>query len=310
MKLTLLDIAERTGSDATIGLIEEVLTVAPELAIIPARTRKGTTYRVTRRTGLPTVGFRKANEGVVPGKSTYKSEAKPMYFFDATLEVDEAIVKAEGGEGDNLGSILADESSGVMQAMGIKMGAQVWLGQSADDDGFLGLNQQIPTGATYTLDATGTGTVGTAWLCWLDPAYKGVVFNIGNSGEMNLGSWARQQVVDSSDATKKLFAWVNNLSFYIGLSTHSQDAVWRIKNITSSKPLTDALAEQLLSKVPQVRRASGALRWFMNPATRFLLQNSRAATGALVGVLYPAVPDTLAGIPIVCTDSIVDGAAY
>lgn len=298
--LTLLDLAQRTGSDAVVGLIEEVTTAAPELNVLPIRTKKGTTYRITRRTGLPTVGFRSVNEGVTPSKSTYKQEAKPMYFFDAQLQVDEAVVKADEGD---LGSVLADESSGVMQATGICLGTQTYTGQSADAKGFLGFDSQVSAGAGYYVDATGTGTVGKAWLVWLDPGHQGVHLVMGNDGAIDLGEWTKQQVTDPNAATKRFMAWVNNMSFYIGLAVHAQDSLFYIKNITAAKPLTDALGNQLVAKVPLVRR--NGLRWFMNRNTQFLLQNSRSAVGQ-ANVQYPEPPTTLAGVPITVTDSLVD----
>jgi|GEM_PF-5826956 len=65
MALTFIDIIKRTDSDATIGLIEENLTYAPELQTLPIRTISGTSYRATIRDDVPRGGFRAANEGVV-----------------------------------------------------------------------------------------------------------------------------------------------------------------------------------------------------------------------------------------------------
>ena len=69
---TLLDIAKL---DAGIGypLIEEAVKLAPELALVPADTILGTTMELTVRSGLPTVRFRNANEGVARSKSSYET---------------------------------------------------------------------------------------------------------------------------------------------------------------------------------------------------------------------------------------------
>jgi len=68
-RMTLLDLAKLNGSDAVIGLIEEVQDLAPEIKVIPARTIKGTSFRTVARLGRPSVGFRKAGGGIAGSKS-------------------------------------------------------------------------------------------------------------------------------------------------------------------------------------------------------------------------------------------------
>ena len=55
---TLLDIAKANGSDAAVGLIEEVMTYSPEVSRGAARTIKGLSYKTLVRTTLPTAAFR------------------------------------------------------------------------------------------------------------------------------------------------------------------------------------------------------------------------------------------------------------
>jgi hypothetical protein len=294
-RINLLDLANLTGNDAVVGLIEEVTTVAPEFEVIPARTRKGTSYRVGKRTALPSGGFRDVNAGVAPAKSTYISEVKPMYFFDALLSVDEAIVKADEGE---LGDILALESSGIVKGSAITLGNQVYNGQAADPKGFNGFVTQFQ-GTGFEVDATGTSTVESAWLVWLDPNYQGIHFVIGNDGEMDLKPWKQQFVPDPLDATKQYLAWMSNFSFFIGLAMGSAQSLWRVKNINATKPLTDQLGAQLLALVPLARRPG--LRWFMSKSAQLGLQVSRYTT-SYGGTGFPEPPDTLAGIPITVTD--------
>ena len=47
---TLLDIAKANGSDAAVGLIEEVMTYSPEVNLGAARTIKGLSYKTLVRT--------------------------------------------------------------------------------------------------------------------------------------------------------------------------------------------------------------------------------------------------------------------
>lgn len=298
--LTLLDVAKRSGNDASIGVIEEVTTVAPELGVFPARPKAGTSYKVFLRTANPRGGFRDANAGVALSKSTGKQKLAEMFFYDLPLQVDEMIVKADGGE---LGDILAGETIAASQDTTINLGNQVWYGDNATDKGFNGLKNVVAA----EVDATGTGgAYSSAYLAWLDPSYHGVYFDVGNQGSMEFGEWMKQQINDAADATKKLMAWVNNMSFFLGLNVGSDKAVWRVKKCTAAKPFTDALGAELLAQVPLSRRAN--LRWFMNSQCQFQLQKSRSSVGAqkadAKGDTWAPIPSECNGIPIVYTDSL------
>lgn len=307
--LTLLDLAARNGSDQVIGLIEDVTTYAPEFSVVPAQPKPGTSYRVTRRTALPAAGFRAVNDALTLGKSTFVQEVKPMFFMDAQLQVDEAVQK---GDDRQLGDLLADESSGALQAAIIAIGAQFYYGVNADAKGFVGLQAQSvgkwPTG--------GTTNSTSAYLAWLNP--KGVNFVVGNQGQIAMGQWTKQAVPGSTAGTQKM-AWVNNLSSYLGLLVGSSQAVWRVSGITAAAGagLTDARGAGLLSKVPMARR--NGLRWFMNRTAAYTLQASRALLGFVAATSggsptqqlgpvgpFAELPTQLAGVPITITDSLND----
>lgn len=299
---TLLDIAARSQSDALVGLIEDATTYAPEFSVVPAVTKPGTTYRVTRRTALPTAAFRSVNESGTIGKSTFKQEVKEMYFLDCPLQVDEAAVQADDG---SAGSFLTQEAQAALQAAIQAIGTQMYYGVSADAKGFAGLQSQSvgkwPTGGT-------TGST-SAYLVWLNA--QGVQFVVGRDGNLALPAWARQAIVST---TSQRFAWVSNVSGYIGLQVGSAAAVWRVSGITAAAPLTDARGAGLLSKVPLDRR--NGLRWFMNRTAKYTLDKSRSTLGYIAPTsgasptqsLGPAwvSQDSLCGIPITVTDSLVD----
>lgn len=308
--LTLLDLAARSGSDALTGLIEDVTTVSPEMAIIPAVPRAGTSYKITRRTALPATAFRDINEGSIPVKSTYTQELKEMYFVDTQLEVDEAIVKADDR---SLGDILADEASGAVRSAGLHLGEQVYAGTTNDSKGFTGLKAIINGASDLEITAGGSGGDCTsAYLVWLDN--QGVHFDVGNMGSMELKPWMLQQIIKSGSgaSAKKLMAYVSNLSFFIGLAVGSDKSAFRIKLIdedSSSNYLTDAKGAELIRKVPLNRRNN--LRWFMNRTAAYTLQLSRSAltnqpAGGGGGPAFAPMPTELGGFPITITDSIPD----
>lgn len=298
--LTLIDLAARQGSDALVGLIEDVVTSAPEFAEFPVRTKSGTSYKVTRRTGLPPSGFRAVNEGQATGKSTYVQETKSLYYLDCQLEVDEAIVKGDDRE---IGDVLADEGVGALESSFITIGSQVYYGTAASAKGFAGLSTQLSDDTVY---AGGTTNTTSAYL--VDMSLRGAHLVVGNDGAIEMPDWMKQRVTDANG--NAYMAYVSNISSYIGLTVASEHAVYRVRGIDASNGLTDALGAQCLKNVP-LRRRGGNLRWLMNRTAAFTLQSSRKAVGQTPAgtggsPAFPSLPTELQGIPIIMTDSIAD----
>jgi hypothetical protein len=297
--LTLLDLAARSNSDRVVGLIEDVHTVAPEFSVFPVRPVAGTSYKVTRRTGFPSSSFRSVNEGIDTSKSTYVQELKQMFFLDAQLEVDEAIVRGDDRE---LGEILADEASGAFEQSLIHVGKQIWYGTDADAKGFVGLRAQ-------TVELIGPNVASSTSAFLVDLSLQGVHIPVGENGSIEFPEWSKQKITKDN---KSYMAWVSNVSAWLGLQVGSDAAVYRVKGVkgdTSANYMTDAKGAELLSKVPLRRRSN--LRWFMNRSAAYTLQLSRSAIGQVPAnrnaiPAFAEMPAECQGIPIVITDSLVD----
>lgn len=295
----MLDIAARTNNDTIVGLIEDVTTYSPEFRTFPVRPIPGVSYLVGRRTALPGSGFRNPGEGVAAGKSTYVQELKQCYFLDAQMIVDEAIV---GADDRSLGDVLAQEGAGALESAIQTIGSQTYYGTSANAKGFAGLASQIAVDTVY---AGGTTNTASAYL--VDLSLKGVHFVLGKTGAIMMPDWMKQQV---SDGTNPYMAWVSNLSAWIGLQVGSANSVYRVRGISASNKLTDALGAQCMSNVPISRRNGGNLRWLMNSTAAYSLQLSRSSVGYQSagpngqGAYAPA-PTELAGVPIILTDSLL-----
>lgn len=320
--ITLEDLTKRTGSDQAIGLVEEVFTIAPELSNIAGRVISGTTYKYTKRTGLPTVSFRKVNNGSDTVKSTYAQDIGQCFLIDAQLQADKAAVDAEAqanalaGQQNALGNILADEAAGVLRGTTITIGSQFYYGVNATSDGFNGLQSLYDT-TNMELSAGGSaGSSTSAYFVWED--IQGVHFVFGNNkGVDMLPEWRVQQVLGNN--SKPMTAYVNNLQGWIGLAMNNTKSVGRIKLIDDTHPLTDKLIAQMLSKFPlqmrsfnmgATRPARGGLKIFCNPRAAYLLQNSRSAAStsltAANPLAYASLPVESNGVPIILTSSLID----
>ena len=321
---TLLDIAKLNGNDAVVGLIEENLTYAPELSVVPARTVKGTSYRTVSRDTYPGVGFRAANGGVAYTKSTFLNRLHECFIFSGNIRADVAVMSAyeDGPE-----AFKAIEASGVMKQAMIEIGQQFFYGLAADAKGFPGLqafHSAFSTELTarsvtnLTIDAGGTTESTCSSVYGVKFGEQGLQFIMGNNTPMALSDWFRQMVNDGT-AGQDYLAECASLTSWIGLQAANPYCIGRIKKLTadSGKGLTDSLGEDLLATFPIGYKPDA---WFMTRRSRRQLQKSRSVVlssgapqrqnAALVGTgggeVSAPVPTEMCGIPIICTDSLTD----
>ena len=314
--LTLLDVAKRNGSDAVVGLIDETSKAFPEITgrtylgareiVLPnvaaARTIQGTHYKTLVRTGLPTVAFRSANEGVVESKASYENRLVETFILNPRWGADKAV--ADRSE-DGPEAMIADDADAHMQAAFLTLARQFYYGATAQGDlkGYPGLMQSHDA-ANMVVDAGGTtaDTGSSVWLVKFGP--KDVQWVWGNNGQLQL---SEVELRDKSDADgNKFTAYHQELNAYPGLQAVSLRGICRIKKLTADagKGLTDALIADALSKF-----AAGVVPDVIFASRRSIkqLRASRTATNA-TGAPAP-FPEEAFGIPIAPTDSILDTEA-
>lgn len=302
----LLDIAKLNGNDAVVGLIESVITAAPELQVIPARTIKGTSYRTALRTSYPDVGFRAANAAVTAGKSSFENKLVECHILSSLITADKAVASAYE---DGVAAWQALEAEGVAKQALIEIGKQIFYGVNTtfggDAAGHPGLLATYDS-TNMVVDAGGTtdNVSSSAWLVCLGPQDVQLIF--GNNSTLQLSSWS-EQVVSS------IPSYVADLTAWVGLQQVNPYSACRIKKLTtdSGKGLSDSLIAEALSKFP-VGKMPNAL--FVNRRSLMQLHKSRTVTlfggpGASkpqgsVEIIAP-MPTEAFGIPIVVTDSIV-----
>lgn len=319
--LTLFDLLALQRNDVLTGLVEDVTTYAPEFSRIPVIERPGTWYEVVRRIALGTAAFRQVNGGATAVKSAYKKEVKEMFLLDVPINVDEAVLK---GDDKSTGDVWTHESQGALQAALITLGAQTWYGTSNDSNGFAGVRAQLAgaIGVNPTAITQGAATT-SAYLLWINGPW-GCRFDVGENGQIALPPPMRQQIAAPNGGTGNIFAWVSNLSCWVGFNVISANSAngggstWAVVGIdtttlspssATSTSLRDAIAAQLVSNIPLVRRQG--LCWFMNRTAHFTLQQSRSSlnyqvAGAAGAPAWSPPPNLLEGYPIVVTDSITN----
>lgn len=307
MLLTLLDLVALQRNDLLIGLVEDYTQFSPEIQKFPVITRPGTMYYFARRTALPSVAFRQANNGTTGTKSTYRQEFREMFFLDGIIDIDEMIWKGNDG---TTGDLVTNEVNGILQSAFNYLGQQIWYGKDQDSLGFAGVRAQL----SGTVGVGGSTSTTSAYLCWLHP--QGINLDVGQAGAISCPPPIRQMVAVASPGSGNAFHWVTNLSCYVGLSVKSQYSVWALTGCNStvsqskySNPISDFNATQLINKIPVTRR--NGLVWFMNKTGQATLIGSRTAinnqpAGSDGGPAYSPLADRLGGFPIVVSESILD----
>lgn len=304
---TLLDVAKLTGHDTVVGLIEQNLTVAPEIARFPVKTIKGTSYKLALRNSYPSVGFRSANDGVARGKSEYDSKLIECFIIDSQIRCDKAVAMAHE---DGVAGYQMREASGVMAQTLIEIGSQIFYGLTVDAKGFPGLTEihtAINNGIVVDAGGTTSATGSSVWGVKLGD--QGVQLVFGNGTTLELGDWQEQQV-DGATASTSLTAYTNALTGWVGLQVGSKYSIGRLKDATadSGKGVTDARLGELLSLYPIAYRPDV---WIMNRRSAYQLQSSRSSTvnalaskSATGAEVWAPLPTESNGIPIIVTDSI------
>lgn len=307
--LTLLDIAKLNGHDRTVGLIEAVPTVAPELDLIPARTIKGTSYKTTLRTGLPTGGFRAFNKGGSRSKSAFAVKDVQVHPYQLQVAVDKQLADAyeDGAE-----ALQAIEAIGVMEGAKIQIGRQVIYGISNDELGFPGLKHSIAD--DMIVDATGSTVAGGSSVYALKFGNQDVQLLFGQGSTFDLSDFRLETAYDNDN--KPFVAYVAELTALAGLQVVNPTSVARIKNLTAQegKTLNDAKIADLLAKdlwkgTPDVLLMSRrSCRQLQQSRTVVIHSGAgRKPTGKHEAVA--PWPTEAFGIPIVVTDSIVNTEA-
>lgn len=337
--LSLKDITAFEGTDDVVGLVENVINVAPELDRVLGRPISGISYRARIRTAIAgNAAFRGVNDGVALSASSYDRKRFNCFPFDVQMSVDEAAILEGEAEGDTMGRILTDEATGAMRAKALQLGKQFYQGTLNDPKGCPGLIDFLTTSRTQVdsrtglkidqiVDAGGT-TAGNCEIVWfIKQGPQGVHWLFGRGRGIIMNPWRQQRVAaPTSSANTSLYntSWVGNLFGYIGTSMANYHAIGAIINVDSTsttvngvatyaKPFSDGQAAALWAKFPITekpdlclctQRAAASLQ-AQRTVTNFVNSTGRAWTGGAAPIAdFPTSLPTAGNIPVVVTDSI------
>lgn len=237
-RLTLVDLAKRSGNDRQVGLVESMTQANGLLERLPFRTINGISYKVKTRTALPTSGTRAFNQGITEAKSTIKQTVYETKIFNSRSIVDklEADTYPEGAA-----ALRDEEDRSHIFAMGNKFNSLAYYGAaSTDPTVFDGLATILNSTAISTVVA-GTGASGSSTSLYFvsfnsanttQGVVKGVEGVVTSGQELSAVDKGEQLVNDLD--SKQYWAYVTEIQAMLGLAVYDTRAVGRYMGLTSA----------------------------------------------------------------------------
>lgn len=286
----------------------DLLQDAPFLAGLHAElASNGTRHSYLVEDGAPVVGFRAINAGRENKKSSDRQVDVTLMILAATFNVDQQLAKNyKKGEA----AFMSREARRHLKAAFSAAEKQIIYGTGNDSDGFTGMAQATTVDALSDTDhvvnagGSSVGATTSVWAIRSPNDGTGVCAIMGQDGEITIGEYFQQLLQDGDG--KDYPGYVQPIEGYMGLQIGSAYDMARIVNLTTQagKGLTDTLMSQLMEKFPASRPPT---HFIMNRQSRGQLQRSRTATRT-DGADAP-IPENYQGIPIICTDSILNTEA-
>lgn len=295
---TLLDVIKLNNSDAAVGLIDEASKALPQVRLGQARTIKGLNYKTLVRTGVPSVGFRLANQGTAVAQSVFEQRLVECFLMNPQFEVDQAVADVYE---DGWQAYLALEAGGIMEGAMQSLGRAFFYGTKATfglANSFPGLLQAYDN-TNMLVEATGVADANNSSVWAVRWGVQHVQWVLGQGGSASMSDVTKERVVDAS--SNPYTAYRQELYLRPGLQVGSTFSVARIRNlnVAANTTLTDDMLASLLAKFPTGVRPDA---FYMARRSLFQLQASRTATNA-TGAPAP-IPTEAFGVPIEVTDSI------
>jgi hypothetical protein len=341
--LTLKDITAQTGTSEVVGLVDNIVNVAPELDRVLGRPIKGISEKSLILTALGSNGaFRKIGGGVALSAPSFDRKRFSCMPWEAQMEVPQDLL-IEMAESMTPNQIFTRQAYAVMRQKAIKIGKQFYAGSSYDPNGpmgcidFLALQRTQVDSRTglkidQVIDCGGTSsTCETIWFIKMGPA--DICWLFGNGRGITMEPWFKQRTagVDSTanNPTYRM-AWLSNMFGYVGTSFANYHAIGALINVDTVNgtvaPVNgvggnglwnDNVVADLYAKWP-ISESADMASCTKKAAT--MLQKTRPVTNFVTGgdgrgytsssapiADFPTKLPTFNNIPLIVTDSITPG---
>lgn len=324
---TLLDIARRTDPNGKIArIVESLTTECPLLQDMPWFEANGTDgHLITTREALPSLTWRKYNEGVLPTKSRTGQFVETCGMLEGISKVDVALAKRNG---DEAGFRLSEDMAFVSSYNRVLEDAFFYASQRVNPERITGLSPRLDalSGIPYssqviahTASPSGSDQASIWLVGWGERKVYGI-YPKGSTAGLQMKDLGEQLVTDSASATStgaEFLAYRSHFKWEPGLAVEDARYLVRIANIDTS-----ALARTgttLLDKMEQACEQIQSLTdcrpvFYCNRTIRSYLRSQARDTvkggGGLTFENIAGVPMVyFGGIPIHRTDALLNTEA-
>lgn len=302
--LSLLDHAKRIDPDGNIAALAELLSQQNEiLEDMPwMEGNLPTGHRVTVRTGLPEVAWRKLNQGVAASKSTTAQIDEACGMLEAFSQVDKDLAELNG----NTAAFRLSENMAFIEALNQAMADTLFYGDTGiNPERFLGLAPRFsdigagaPENADNIIDAAGTGTDNTSiWLVgWGANTVHGI-YPKGSTAGLVHEDLGLDTVRDASGRAYR--AYQDRYQWKCGMALRDWRYVVRIANVDVSDLTKNAsagadLIDLMTRALERIHSLSGVTPvFYCNRTIRSFLRRQTVSKVASSSLQY----DTVAGKP-------------
>lgn len=314
---TLLDVQSRLDPNGATATIVEMLQQSNEILLdapwFEGNLQNG--HEVTQRTGLPTVYYRRINQGVPHSKSTTAQISVQASMLEAMSKIDVRLAERNGKQW------MASEESAYAESMNQQLAETLFYGDTAAvPEEFPGLAIQYslkaaPSGRNI-VDAGGISSDNTSiWLITWGQRATHMFYPKGLNGGMQMEDLGKQIATD--DAGLEFMAFRSHWKMTPGVAVNNWMTNVRIANIDvaaliangPSPPDVLLYMTRAVHKIPKALRGGGKMAFYCN-ATVFTMLDIQAQRQSnvylTVGQEEGQSKVAFRGIPIRQCDQILD----
>lgn len=260
---TLLDQIKRTDPQGNIVDVVELLQrrnpMLEDITFMEGNLPTG--HRFSSRTGLPSVGWRRYNEGVNPSKSQVDNIDESCGMLEGMSVVDTALAELNG----NGAAFRASEDAAFLNAFNNEVSSGLFYHSTKTaPEKFMGLSPRFDDASNalaksqiikYTSADGSTGDQQSMWFVVWSPDSVFGIFPKGSQAGLQSEDLGKQLWDDLSGTAgsnyqgKKFTAWVTKWTWKMGLVVKDWRQVVRICNIDKSVLLADTTTSTLVTKM-------------------------------------------------------------
>jgi len=319
---TLMDVATRLDPKGKIARIVESLSVdCPLLQDMPWVEANGPDgHLITTRTGLPSLTWRKYNQGVVPTKSTTSQFTETCGMLDGTSKVDVKLAQRNGNAADYRASedvaFIASYKRTLETAFfysSTKTSPEQITGLSPRLDALSGIpyaSQVLPFGAASGNDSS------SVWLVGWAPKKVYGIYPAGSQVGLQMKDLGERMVDDGSGTGAEFLAYQTYFSWNVGLAVEDARYLVRIANIDDD--VLASTGNALILKMAEATEQIQSLEdckpiFYMNRRVRTYLRQQAIDSVKNSTLTYENVGGkpvlSFSGIPIHRTDALLNTEA-